>query len=397
MLKRAIYFFLLFFLFSSTFCFASSSFSFSLAPVYRHSFSIKLGGSSFSSVYSSGFYRESFFRSLPDDDFSFGDRFFLDGYVLQDSGTGNLDSPLPDSTWNWSYVSAAQYDSERELLCFHKSALAYQEQLSLVERYNSTGTKRISAQDFLGLELATEYRLLSMQNHQLMLSLSWQFFPHFNEMKTYSDFRERWLLYSSNLNAYDYYYFPTYGTAMPEPGYQGSFDGPFADPPPDESPLIANKPSEIERVYLEDESNIIKQEILLQNKVSYKISLQQHELSFGPALRNNPSATIQYSISPRVNIAYTDLEIKRTEMLWENVNNKTTMLKQWNNKKNKQKLQAGAAIRATIEAKFKNGFFAGLALSYAWYPEKIKCTAGKGKILIDSGGFSTALMVGKKF
>src|SRR6056297_1015630 len=51
----------------------------------------------------------------------YADRTYDDGYVKQDPGTGNPVSIDPNTTWNWGYDNASQYDAGANALSFHRA------------------------------------------------------------------------------------------------------------------------------------------------------------------------------------------------------------------------------------------------------------------------------------
>ena len=88
------------------------------ALLYRRSGSIQLRGQSYSSALNPQRFLPKAYLLDGADDLGYGDRYFEDGYVCMDPGSGNVNSPLPDSTWNWGYQNAAQYDAEAHTLSF---------------------------------------------------------------------------------------------------------------------------------------------------------------------------------------------------------------------------------------------------------------------------------------
>ena len=95
-------------------------------PVYRGGMKVRVNGSSY--VQSGGLHDPAAPNSLippvgvgPAN--SYADRTYSDGYVKMDPGTGNSGSPDPNTTWNWGYNDASQYDPGAQTLSFHSQGI----------------------------------------------------------------------------------------------------------------------------------------------------------------------------------------------------------------------------------------------------------------------------------
>ena len=199
------------------------------------------------------------------------------------------------------------------------------------------------------------------------------------------------------LHGEDRYLYSTYGAELPPPGHAGSFDGPFADPPVPGT-LIANQPSSVQRIYNGVGERLSSEVITFRNQVRFQLDCQQQEFWFGPVFRWLPFSWLNCSLSPRCNCLYSAMELKREEKLWQSSPEKGNELRgNWRHKREKQQLLVGTSISCAMESEWENGFFAGLSLSAAWYPENLELRAGPGKVSFHASNFSVGGVFGYRF
>ncbi|MFA6928836.1 MAG: hypothetical protein WCT05_00810 [Lentisphaeria bacterium] len=369
-----------------------------VGPVYRSRVSIQYRGLSYSSKRDWSGMRLGITQEKVDDALDYGDRFFTDGYVFQDEGTGNPDSLLPDSTWNWGYHSASQYDAEKQLLTFQKSVSVAQQRVELSDVQQGMERKSQQGAATCGLEFAAEWALGEGAFGELGFSAGGQWIPHWEEQNQFCSFSQNYLIINSLNSAIDTYSYITYGAQMPPPGHTGSSSGPFADPPASSSALIANRPSSVERNFTGVEQGLAETSLNYRNQVRYELDGQQQEFFFGPVFRCRILRCVHGSISARMNLLYASLDIKREEKLWQSSGTGTQELrKSWRDRDEGQRLLLGGSLSAALEWEFAKGLFAGLNASGSWYPEELKFRVGPGRISMRAGAFNSVFFVGYRF
>lgn len=363
-----------------------------VSPVFRSSLRLKYREKSCSSGMDLSAFLEHLDPEEGIDDLDYADRIFADGYVCQDEGTGKPQTILPDSTWNWGYDSASQYNAENQTLTFRKPVQVRQESMERIS--SKTGAERESDRinEHCGLEVAVEMPLA-----ECSLSAGWQWIPGWQEKSRFSTFNQNYQLVSSLLDADDHYVYSTYGSELPPPGHAGCSEGPFADPPAPGT-LIANRPSSIQRIFSGSSQELTNETLSFRNQVHFKLDCEQQEFWFGPVFRCVPVPWLSCSISPRCNLLYSAVEIKREEKLWQVSAGEGRKLRGiWQHRRDKKSLLTGVSLCAALECNWQSGFFAGLNLAAAWYPENLELHAGPASVDIRPGAFSAGAMVGYRF
>jgi len=368
-----------------------------VSPVFRSSLRVKYRGESFApSVNLTDFLAHAEAGGIVDD-LNYGNRIFADGYVCQDEGTGKPDTVLPDSTWNWGYHSASQYDAENQTLTFRKPVQVRQESLEKIS--GKTGAEREAdrADEHCGLEFALDIPLAEVFFAACSFSAGWQWIPGWREHGEFSSFNQNYRFVSSSLDAEDHYVYATYGAELPPPGHAGCSEGPFADPPAPGT-LIANRPSSVQRIFANSSQVLANEIISFRNQVHFQLDCEQQEFWFGPVFRWVPVPWLSFSISPRCNLLYSSVELRREEKLWQHSAPGGRELRgHWQHRRNGQRLLTGASLSAALESTWKNGFFAGLNLSASWYPEDLELRAGPGKVSIRPGTLCAGAVLGYRF
>ena len=296
-------------------CLPAAGLQLSVSPVFRSSLRLKYRGTSCSSKEDiSGI----LVPSDPEeemDDLNYGDRFFLDGYVCQDVGTGKPETVLPDSTWNWGIIMLRNM-----MLRIRRSHSETRSGASgnsgEDQRKDWCGTGVRSRRRTFRPGIALEIPLTEFVFAECSLSVGWQWIPCWQEKSKFSTFQQNYQLVSSLLDAEDHYVYATYGAELPPPGHAGCYEGPFADPP---SPgtLIANRPSSIQRFFSGSSQVLANESLTFRNQVHYQLDCEQQEFWFGPVFRCRFFSWLSCSVSPRCNLLYSAVELKREEKLWK--------------------------------------------------------------------------------
>lgn len=369
-----------------------------VGPVYRSGVSIQYRGLSYSCKQDWSGLRPGITFAKAEDALDYGDRLFTDGYVYRDEGTGKPDSLLPDSTWNWGYHSASQYDAEKQILTFQKPVSVAQQQVDFSDLQPGLERKSQHAAAACGLEFAAEWALKECCFGEFGFTAGGQWIPHWEEQKKFCSFRQSYLLKNSLISAIDTYSYFTYGAQMPPPGHTGSSSGPFADPPASSSALIANRPSSLERNFTGAEQVLAETNLNYRNQVRYELDAQQQEFWLGPVFRCQILRCLHGSISARVNFLYASLDLKREEKLWQSSGTgKQELRKSWRDRDEGQRLLLGGSLSAALEYEFAKGLFAGLNASGSWYPEELKFRVGPGRVSMRAGTFNSSFFVGYRF
>jgi hypothetical protein len=368
-----------------------------VSPVFRSSLRLQYRGTSCSSGLSLADFMVISDHFAEIDDLSYGDRTFVDGYVHQDAGTGKPETILPDSTWNWGYHYASQYDADKQTLTFRKPVQVRQESVERIGENSGAERKKDRVNEQCGLEFAVEIPLPNNFSPISSLAFGWQLVPFWREQSKFSSFQATYQHSDSLLEGEDHYFYSTYGTELPPPGHAGSFEGPFADPPTPGA-LIANRPSSVQRILAGNAQVLASEESVFRNQVRIRLDCQQQEFWFGPAFRWLPFSWLSCVFSPRCNLLYNAVELKREEKLWQSSSAGWRELRgNWRHKRDAQRLLAGASISCAIESDWENGFFAGLNLSTSWYPEKLELRAGPGSVSLRAGTFCAGAIIGYRF
>jgi len=154
----------------------------------------------------------------------------------------------------------------------------------------------------------------------------------------------------------------------------------------------------VQRIYSGSGQRLSSEAVTFRNQVRFQIDCQQQEFWLGPVFRWFPLSWLSCSVSPRGNLLYSDMELKRQEKLWQiSDNGKRQLRGSWLHKKDGRRLLLGTSICCTLESDWENGFFAGLSLSASWYPENLEMRAGPGRVSLRPGTLCAGAIFGYKF
>ncbi|MDD3694453.1 MAG: hypothetical protein PHG44_00615 [Lentisphaeria bacterium] len=367
------------------------------ALLYRRSGSIQLRGQSYSSALNPQRFLPKAYLLDGADDLGYGDRYFEDGYVCMDPGSGNVNSPLPDSTWNWGYQNAAQYDAEAHTLSFLAKKTVEQRLVEELSLHSAQQRHSFSASEALGLELAGEYGSLQCCGGELALSLGWLWIPEWQRRLDVRSFSGSFWLREGLRDLQQRYTYASYGAELPPPGHAGSYAGPFDQPPQESTVLIHNKPEYIENVSLGGFQAQSEEQVFLHNKVRYKIDWQEQEFFVGPQFRKPLCQSLDCCLSARLSLRYLHCAVKRQEQLYQKNQQGTQVLQQWRDSSSSSRLMPGAGLAVALEKQLGKGFFAGIQLAWNYYPRQISFRSGPDRLRIRRSALDGAAQIGYRF
>jgi len=365
-----------------------------LSPLYSTGLSIRLRGSSYAAQLANSRHSLAAVFTLPEVQYGYADRNFLDGYIHRDPGTGNSGSLVPDSTWFWGYAKASQYDPLEQTLSFHRLIWGQQQDTSVISHSHP---ERVSEQtsSALGLELSAEYPLLTGNYAQLGLQLAWLFFSDWDWQQQHCNYKESLIISNRLLEILETYYYNVRDTALPSAGHTGTYLGPFDTPPLVPSTIIPNRPSSILQEITGNSIPIDSQIYHYRNRVSYKLACDQHEFRLGPSLRylllDN---RLVVTLAPSASLALLSLTGKRQETLLQG---DRTVVASWRDHKHRYELLAGLAVSFQLEYQCPNGWFVGWCLAYYWYPQEPSISLGPGRISLQANKLTLAATLGYNF
>ncbi len=369
-----------------------SGFRLRLSPLYCTGFSLRFRGTSAA---------ETFFRdrenlqllTLPIANFDYADRIFLDGYVHQDSGTGNPNSVTPDSTWFWGYQNESQYNSQNQTLTFQR--LAWAQQLSTSFTAHCRPEHSRVQDSALGLELSGEYPLLQTESTELGLQLAWLAIPKLDFRQRLSNFSATWNQHCQPLEVLETYTYDVSGIVIPAPGHTGTFLGPFDSPPVIPSPIIPNRPQNIDQDLTGNSLPADSSSEHYHNQIKSNLRCDSHELLLGIALRRHiiPNRLLA-TIAPSAALTILNLAAKRQETLLTEDNR---LVAAWQNRARQQRLLPGLALTGRLEYYFAKSWFLDGAVACQWYPEEVNLSLGPSRITLRSSKMTLGISLGYRF
>ena len=330
------------------------------------------------------------------DDLGYGDRYFLDGYVCMDPGTGNPNSPLPDSTWYWGYQDAAQYDAETQTLSFTSSKVMEQQLVDDLSLHVGREQRSFSA-EALGLELAGGYVLGQWGGTEVSLELGWLWLPNQQRKLSTHGVNGSFWLRQGLRELQQRYVYATYGTELPPPGHAGTYEGPFDQPPQETNVLIHNRPERIETIGQGNFEPQKEERFFLRNRVQYKIDWQEQELHLALQFRKQLWRNLDCLLAPRLGLRYVRCDVKRRENLIQERKQGKQMLRQWRDSDSGSRLMPGLGLAAALEKQFDNGFFTGFQLALNCYPQQVKFRAGPASLSLRHTTLDCGAVIGFRF
>lgn len=325
-----------------------------------------------------------------------GDRIFDDGYVLRDPGTGNPDSLAPDLTWNWGYASQAQFDPGSGMLRFSRAAE------SMAARHDFRRGPGVAEAEAglsaIGVEVVRQWAVGVAAAGCLSFELGLSGMSAGSRiMNTRAPVL--WQREQLVLNRYREIYFYDAGGLVLPGSYQGSYAGPFGEPPVLPSLLLPNVPAALERrpdgVVALGEAGVW--EPVAFRRVRSRWEADTLELSAGPQLEWQPCP--RWRIYAGVQLLLTCLQGSgdcREEVSWRAVGGGMESIRRRSRSDHRQ-LLAGIAVRSGTRLDLAGGFYLSAGGGWAAYADKADWRAGSARAVLDLDGMLFHLAVGKDF
>lgn len=349
-------------------------------PAYRAGMDLKASGSSY--VQEQGVRAARPFHRRPagvGGAGAFADRTYDDGYVNQDPGTGNPASIDPNVTWFWGYNNSAQYNASRETLTFQRGGGR-----QLTRRIDQDdGFADDSSFSGIGVGVAAGYPVRNGADWSVDIVGGLRFFRNDKKSFTASTFAESY-------RQREYRYVDTYdvsGVAIPPAPHQGTFDGPFDDPPVIPSPTIPNRPAN------RQEQNIRSSSWSAQNEVRIVAESDLLELRLGPQLSMRLGETVALRLTPVVTLNYLDADITRREHFTATyAGGRQQVLNSWRDKRSASDWLWGAGIQAGAGIYLSELWSVQVAVGYDWV-ESMRTQIGPNTVKMDPSGYTVSAML----
>jgi hypothetical protein len=313
---------------------------------------------------------------------AYADRTYDNGYVKLDPGTGNPTSLDPNTTWNWGFNNPAQYNSAAQTLSFQKQG---------TPGYNTLQNGTPGKDDEFwgaGFQIVAGLPLLHSGPWNLDLSLGFQGIWGGTESFNVSTYRED-VRQSTVTDVYDVSGIGTAG--FPASGFQGTYLGPFDNPPVVPSPVIPNIP----------QSRSASMSAALStsyNTINFNVDQDLYQFSLGPKIGFAASQHIQLHLRPTVSLNIVDASVKRTELFVQApAGGASTVLNQWADHASRQDVYFGLGAVGGVDLDFGKGYYGGVFGGYEWVSASVKVSVGPNNVLLDASGWAVGLTVGKRF
>ncbi len=313
----------------------------------------------------------------------YADRVYDNGYVKLDPGTGNTDSVGgPNATWNWGFANPAQYNAVAQTLSFQKQGdLGY---TTLANGTAEGSDKLLGA----GLHLMAGLPLTKSGRWSLDLALGFQgIWGAHSDMETTTygeDVRQVTVTDIYNVSGIPPAQFPAQG-------FQGTYLGPFDNPPVIPSPVIPNLPSE----RLASTSAAF---YTAQNRIGFDVDQSLYQFSLGPKIAYEVSQRVKLNVRPSVSLNLINARVNRTETFAQSsAGGGSVVLQGWSNEADEWQALFGLGATAGADVDLGKGFYAGVFGGYEWVAEQAKVSIGPNTVSFDAGGWVGGAVIGKRF
>ncbi|HTI99717.1 MAG TPA: hypothetical protein VL527_12620 [Dongiaceae bacterium] len=300
----------------------------------------------------------------------YGDRSYDNGYVNRDAATGNPASLDPNTTWNWGYQNASQYNSTANTLSYQKTG---------APGYVNTVNKSVSTSDDVsgcGIELSGGLPLYDQEGWSVDLCFGfsgvWGSKLRINTSNYSEDLRQ--------IVTTDVY--STAGVAaadFPAAGYSGTYDGPFGTPPAGGT-LVPNLPTSRNSV-----SNHLS---TTSNNINFAVDQSIFQFSVGPQIGWAASDKVSFNLRPTVSLNIVDVDVSRNETFGANSaadhGSSTDVF-------------FGMGVIAGVNVDLGRGFYVGVHGGYEWVSETVDVSVGPNTVSFDGSSFVLGAEVGWNF
>ena len=302
---------------------------------------------------------------------AYGDRTYDNGYVRGDSSLGG--GIVPNTTWNWGYNNAGQYNAGAGTLAYQKSG---------IPRYSSL------ANGGGGLDNSmTGGGFQIMAGVPLKESGRWTVDLVFGFQGIWSDAKLHENAGYVNINdTYDVSAIPS--GSFPGAGHHGTYGGPFdpaATPP---YTIIPNQPAS--RTATPAAPALAG----AQSGINFEINQGFYQLNLGPQVGWKISKKLKLDVRPTVSMNIVDANVDRSEtfMLGDGSGAQT-----WKDSADKCDVLFGLGINGGIDWQLGKSWFIGVTGGYDWVMNKLNVQVGPNNVALDASGWTVGLNFGKNF
>jgi hypothetical protein len=312
---------------------------------------------------------------------AYGDRTYDNGYVKQDPGTGNPTSIDPNTTWNWGFNNSAQYNAGAQTLSFQKQG---------APGYNTSVNGTPGGNDNYwggGFQIVGGMPLGQMDVWTFDLTLGIQGVWGGKQSFKTSSYRED----VRQINVTDTYDVSGVGAgSFPAGGFQGTYLGPFDNPPVVPSPVIPNLPTSRSTATSAALSTSY-------NSIGFNIDQRLYQVSLGPKMGLSSRGVSVY-VRPTVSLNVIDASVERTEEFIQTpAGGGSTVLGKWTDRGDRQQLFFGLGAVGEANMDLGKGYYAGAFGGYEWVSDSLKVSVGPNSVRLDASGWVVGLNLGKRF
>jgi hypothetical protein len=346
-------------------------------------------------------------RSFPDysrnsDDISqYGNRTFDDGYVNMDAGTGNPNSIDPTVTWYWGYENGNQYNAGADTLAFHRDTVE-----TGSGRIVSLTTLRDEPANFddtfsgWGAELVVGYPITTKGKIKIDICGGLAGIWGADASMGGSTFAEQVQddRYDVSDHITDTYSYDTTGVTIPAAPHQGTYDGPFDNPPVIPSPTIPNRPSSATRNTDRDTSRTSSTTWSAQNHINIDADTDLYELWLGPRIGLAAGERFSLYVTPKVSMNYVDVSVDRSEtFVATSADGSSATLNSWSDSGSESKFIFGTGVTAGADVDIGKGLFVGIWGGYEWVSDEVDVKVGPNTVSVDASGYTAGAEAGYRF
>lgn len=302
---------------------------------------------------------------------AYANRFYDDGFVFIDPGTGNPLSPLPDSTWFWGYQSAAQRSGAT--LMFHLS----DREAQFSRRTDLMPLGGLEDDDGeLGVFLQAERILGEASSFDVGVLLGWSYASFSGDAKasSFSDRQETRTYAVSIVDTYE----TMLNFSLPpinSPPYAGNYLGP--------GPLIPNRPtsrSTSRRLIGTDTYHAW-------NEICTSVDVDAHTFSLG-AFAETASGPLVLNCAAGGTLNWIMVDAEHQEVLYGAANDGPPVAREtWHDSESEDELEPGAFVQAGGRVPLGDRLSVSVFGRYDWIDD-ISGAIGPSTYEIDLSGAS---------
>ena len=302
---------------------------------------------------------------------SYGNRTYGNGYVNLDPGTGNSTTLDPNTTWNWGFNNASQYNVAAQTLTFQSTgAPGY----TTLRDAGASGRDDLLSAGFQAVVGRTVWQHGRWSAGLFFrLQCDWSGDDRINSSTYGEEVRQ--------ITITDTYDTSRIGVAgFPAGGYQGTYAGPFGTQPPP-YPVLPNLP----------ESRTTAASAALAtayNNVGLDVKPSLYELGFGPQIAFQAARCFELHVRPTISLNLVDADVHRSE---------TFAGQNWSDQTSKTGACLGLGGTAGANLDLGRGFYVGVSGGYTYVPQGLEVSVGPNTVKVNTGGWEVGCAIGRHF